>query len=50
MKKIEVYNLRINGYIASGIVNGIRYRFIFDFIPTEKIAKMAIKKAAKANG
>lgn len=50
MKKIEVYNLRINGYIARGIVNGTLYRLIFDFIPTEKAAKMAIKKAAKANG
>lgn len=49
MKNFKVNELHINGKIASGIVRGLIYRITFDFVPTEKEAKKAIREAASYN-
>ena len=49
MRNFKVYDLCINGNIASGIVKGLIYRVTFDFTPTEKEAKRAIREAAAWN-
>jgi len=49
MRNFKVYNLCINGNIASGIVRGLIYRVTFDFIPTESQAKRAIRESASWN-
>ena len=49
MKNRKLWLFLINGNIASGLVRGLIYRVTFDFAPTEKIAKKAIRKAAEYN-
>lgn len=49
MKNYKVSELHINGKIASGIVRGLIYRVTFNFVPTEKEAKKAIREAASYN-
>ena len=49
MKNFKVYDLHINGKIASGIVRGLIYRVTFDFEPTEKEVIKAIREAASYN-
>ena len=36
MKNYKVSDLHINENTASGIVRGLWYRVVFDFMPTEK--------------
>lgn len=49
MKNFKVNELHINGKIASGIVRGLIYRITFDYVPTGKEAKKAIREAASYN-
>lgn len=49
MVNYKVKELHINGKVTSGIVRGLIYRVTFDFIPTEKEAISAIRKAASYN-
>lgn len=49
MKNYRIIKFKINGNIASGIIRGLIYRVSFDSIPTEAMAKRALRQAAEYN-
>lgn len=49
MKNYKIIEFKINGNIASGIIRGLIYRVSFDSIPTESMAKRALRQAAEYN-
>ena len=49
MANYKIYDFRINGTIASGIIKGLYYRVKFDYTPSEKEAKSELRKTASYN-